>query len=191
MTDIVDLLIGEIQAELCRLMVCANVKIDLGHTETVTAGTTTVYHTIGAVARSEWKAMPCISWVESGGKTAPISVTSDEDTTTFDDTIRLRVLVQAQTKEACRSLWMNLRNASRRTTLGRQVTWGNYTAPLEEKASKLTAVFAIEADADVSLAVPLNPLQLPGFPVPLADYALRAVVSGEVTPPVQVLETLE
>lgn len=177
MTDVVDDFIESIQAELCRFMRAQSVQIDLGNLseKTFTAGPA-IYYTIGKVAQVGHKAMPCVSWVETGGKTDP-SDTTDESPKIFNDTIRLRVVVQGLNKASCRALWINLRNASR-AVCGTQLNWGNYEAPSEAKASNCTGTWAIEADADLTLAIPLNPLQVDGFSEPIPYYARRKVTKA-------------
>lgn len=182
MTDPVDATIHEIQTELCRFSRANSRQIGLGRVEEKTGGkSVSIYYTVGAAADGNHKALPCISWVETGGKTdAPTSTT--EETVIFNDVVRIRVLVQAQSKEACRLLWMNLRNATKRV-LGDLATWGNYTAPTEERPSNLTSVFALQCDLDVTLTIERNPQQLPGFPEPIYDYQLREVLLTTDTTP--------
>ena len=176
MTDPVDDFIDDIHVELCRFSRCSNRKIACGEVQEISVlPAQAIYYTIGAVNRMGHKALPSVSWIESDGKTDP--VTAADDGKIFHETIRLRVLLQAATKEACRKLYMNLRNAGRRVC-GDQLVWGVSRSPLEEKPSILESLWAIEADADLSLAVSQNPQQLPGFPEPIADYALRLVVSA-------------
>lgn len=185
MSEPVEDFIDEIQAELCRLMACSNVKIDKGECRALTQRhSCAVYYTVGAVNRMGHKAMPSVSWIETGGKTDPIG--SSEDGKIFTDVVRLRVLLQADDRESCRKLFMNLRNASMRVCRT-QIAWGASTAPLEEKPNVLEALFAIEADVDLSLSVPESPQRLNGFPNPLPDYVLRPVVSATD----QTLEHLE
>lgn len=175
MSDPVDDFIDEIHVELCRFSACSNVKINLGECRqiSVSPADVSIYYTIGAVNRMGHKALPSVSWIECDGKTDSISASDDDKI--FHETVRLRVLLQAASKEACRKLFMNLRNAGRRIC-GDQLAWGVSRSPLEEKPSILESLWAIEADADLTLAVSQNPQQLPGFPTPIADYALRPVV---------------
>jgi hypothetical protein len=182
MTDPVDVLIGEIQTELCRFSRANSHQIALGKCEQKTfRGIVDIYYTIGVEADGNHKALPCVSWVETGGKTEAPS-TSTEDTTIFNDVVRLVVTVQARDKESCRLLWMNLRNATKRVA-GDMATWGNYTAPTEEKVSNLHTVFALKCDVDLTLSIEQNPQRLPGFPEPIADYQLRPVLlTTDLTP---------
>jgi hypothetical protein len=183
MSDPIDDTIAAVQAELCRFSQCANHQITLGQDVTISAAPTgvatsaVIYYTIGAVAASELHGIPCISWIETGGKTDPL--VASQDGKLFNDLIRLRLAVIAESKEATRLLWMNLRNAGIRIQErdGISITFGNQTSPSEEKASKCTPVYEIQADVDIALAVNRIPQQLTGFPVPLADYAYRAVMS--------------
>lgn len=174
--DPVEEFIDEIHTELCRFSRVSNVQLKLGCQQPMrpTAGARAIYYTIGGAARHEHHGVPCVSWVEVGGKTDPISETNVENRAVFADVVRLRVLVMAANKEGARKLFMNLRNAALRTC-GSQMVWGNYTAPSEELHSKNATVWAIEADADLTLSVPKNPQQLPGFPEPIADYVSRKV----------------
>lgn len=179
MIDAADATVEEIQTELCRLMRCFSRRIS--HGEALQAPATgiglsapAIYYTIGRVARSEHGAIPSVSWVEQGGKTDKTSASRDEDEIKISDVVRFRVLVQATTKRNARLLFQNLRNASERVC-NNQISWGNSTAPTEEKPNNMTAVFAIEADCDITLSVPQNIQQLDGFPVPLADYVYRTV----------------
>jgi hypothetical protein len=182
MSDPIDDLIAAVQVELCRFSQCANLRIAYGKAGVITRAaidtTAKIYHTIGAVAASELHGLPCVCWVETGGKTDPLEAAQDGKL--FADLVRLRVAVIAKDKESCRALFMNLRNAAKRVqdAFGITITFGNQTAPTEEKASKLTAVYEIDADVDVALAVDQNPLQLPGFPEPLTDYVLRRCVDA-------------
>lgn len=185
MTDPVDATIMDIHEELCRSSVCSDVLIRAGKAEILTDRVEpSIHYTIGSVDRSGHKTLPSVSWIETGGKTDVPAPSADSDDDVDDgaeplltDVIRLRVLIQAANKEQCRLLFMNLRNAAKRVVPS-QMSWGYSTAPTEEKHSQLCTLYAIEADVDLSLSVSKKPQQLPGFPVPLADYALRPVVSA-------------
>lgn len=177
MTDPVDEFIDEIHVELCRMCACTNQRIRQGEqVRTPSTVQQAIFYTIGAADFMCYKGTPSVSWVETGGSTDPLS--DSEDGKLFIDKVRLRVLIQAQSKELCRKLFMNLRNASMRVC-GTQISWGASTAPTEEKGNLTNELlFAIEADADLLLSVPSNPQQLPGFPSAAADYTLRPVVSA-------------
>lgn len=181
MTDVVDETIDMIHAELCRLMLCQNVKIEHGNERRLgpeICGPSIAY-TIGGDAKFNHKCHHSVSWIEQGGKTVSAE-SRDEDGYSYSNETRLRVLIQAPHKENARLLFENLLNVSR-IVCGDQVSWGNSTAPTEEKQNALLAVFAIEADCDMTVPIPKNINKLVGFPDPLVDYVPREVLSASAT----------
>ena len=181
MTDVVDETIDMIHAELCRLMRCQNIKLDVGHEERkgVEFGPPSVVYTIGGLAKFQHKGSHSVSWIEQGGKKRTIE-SRDEDGFISSNEIRLRVLVQAPHKENARLLYENLQNVSERVC-GDSIVWGNSTAPTEEKQNALSAVFAIEADCDLTIPTPKNISKLIGFPEPIPDYVTREVLNASAT----------
>lgn len=177
MTDDVDLFISEIHAELCRSMACGNSRQSKGKVVAIKSGTPVVCYSIGGAESVNHHTKHHVSWIEANGKTETAESSSTEDDVSFTDTVSLIVIVQSETKESCRKLWQNLRLAGVKVA-GDQITWGDSTAPSEEKNEQVCSIYEIKAMATLRLTVSNQPAQLPGFPSPVGDYVYRKVLAA-------------
>lgn len=179
MTDVVDTFIDAIHVELCRFSRCGNAKLADGKITQISTSADTdksISYCIGAPSEGQHQPQLFVAWIENGGRQEPVEAAAT-DTCLCQDVVKLKVAVTAATKETCRLLWMNVRNAVRRIC-GSQMTWADFTEPMEQSASQITPKsFALLAEGELRIPIRKNPQQLPGFPVPIADYTWRKAIA--------------